>query len=121
MRADGNDVMRRHLIAAACVGSLVLALLVGIVICEHRRQVAQAQEAAAAQSRARAELEALMKQLRERDAGRSDASTEIISNPGLGDYPPEPPFRSGGSLPKGAPSRDPSSYGPGARPAGHAP
>jgi hypothetical protein len=113
--------MRRHFIAAACIGSLALALLVGIVIRQHRRQVAQAQEAAAAQSRAQAELDALMRQLRERDARSPDASTKLISNPKLGDYPPEPPFNSGGPLPKGAPSRDPSSYGPGDRPAGHAP
>ena len=119
------NATRRYLIAAAWVGSVVLALLVGILIGERRCQVrlTQRQQVLQAQRDAEAQLQNLMAELRDLrlDAGHPDASTKLISNPRLGDYPPEPPFRSGRPLPKGAPSRDPSSYGPDDRPTGHAP
>ncbi len=117
LSARGNEVMRRYLVAAACVGSLVLALLVAFVIHQHRCQVAQAQEAAAAQSRAQAQLDALMRHLRERDAGRSDASKKLISDPGLGDYPPPPPWGPPGQLPsRRTPAPGERGYGPGDNP-----
>jgi hypothetical protein len=120
--------MRSHLVTAVLVASLAFALSTGLVIRAHRRQVAAVQQAEQAQRDAQAQLAELMANLRTKepemndleakrnagtlDADLPDASGRLISDPGLGDYPPEPPFKSRMLPPKAAPLPSPSNYGP---------
>ena len=111
--------MRRSLVVAGWAGSLVVALIAGIALDALRYTgILRAEEDA---HRRMLDLvlqvnAAMAARVEELQRGCPNAPGKLISDPGLGDYPPTPPLGPPGQIPKRPPPRDPSVPGdPGAR------